>query len=247
MQERIGDGNTYPRTKKQERVSTLNDAPKVAKINLFTCYHTEAKGARQGELDTCLEINEGNSYIDRIMTFSGRPRYDDFFTQTEKYPHDINIFANADIYFNDTIKYMNFIRHGECYALTRWEEVNGMPVPFQERHTDNRYARPEHSQDVWAFRGTVKGTYGGFYSGIPGCDNRIAAELMQNFRVLNPSKTIQCVHLHESAERSYNIPNGELAQVPKPWKWVFACGLTTTGEIKDMDTNKPHVKTRGAV
>ena len=124
---------------------------------------------------------------------------------------------------------MRFLKPGECYAITRWENVKGVIMHFEERNPNNAFAQSKFSQDVWAFRGGVYGVYGGFYSGIPGCDNRIAAELGRQYVLYNPCNTIQCIHKHDIVERDYHIPEGELDQVPKPWKWVEPCGISPEG------------------
>jgi len=227
----------------------------VPKINLFSCYFKVKKDPeRQWELDYCMDHNKANKLIDQIFTFDGRPTYDDFFVQAREFPDDINIFANADIFFNETLTYTRFLTENRCFAITRWEQMEADKIiKFEERNNDNRFAQAQHSQDVWMFKGRIRDVKGYFYSGIPGCDNRIAAELQFHYQVLNPCETIQCIHVHKNPVRKYNIPEGEVHQVPRPWKWIPPCSISETGainvtkfqDIKAMykRTNKP----RGAV
>ena len=50
---------------------------------------------------------------------------------------------------------------------------------------------------------------------MQGCDNRIAYELVKNYKVINPCKTIRCHHHHSSNFRTYRA--GDLSQtVPEP-------------------------------
>jgi len=204
----------------------------MQKVNLFTCHFKHRNKQRQRELDFCLEKNKSNPLIDKIYLFSERPHYRDFFNQTTAYPNDINILANADIYFNDTIKYLQFIKPNQCFAITRWEEHNRKAVRFEERHVKNKNAQAKHSQDVWVFMGAVKNRLqGNFYMGIPGCDNRIAWEISNLYQIFNPCETIQCIHKHQNPERKYNIPKGSPDRIPRPWKLVNPCSITLEGII----------------
>ena len=204
----------------------------MSKINLFTCYfddHPDPK--RQEELDFCLKRNVDLGVIDQIIRFDKRPKYNDFFYQTQNYPHDVNVFANADIFFNQTLEYARHIKHNWCFALTRWEHYKDQIIKFEERHLDNRHAQAKHSQDVWIFRGVVKGVYGDFYTGIPGCDNRIAAEISRSYQLYNPCESIQAIHVHKDHKREYNIPKGSPSKIPRPHKLVPPCMISNEGRI----------------
>ena len=135
-----------------------------------------------------------------IRNFDNRPTYDRFFEVTKEYPNDINILANADIYFNDTIKLIQGIGKKECYALTRWEEEGEKIVPFETKHSYNKQAHAKHSQDVWVFNGSVNIKGGNFHLGRPGCDNRIACIIHENgYSVTNPSNKLPVDILIENA------------------------------------------------
>jgi hypothetical protein len=135
-----------------------------------------------------------------------------------KKPNEVNIIANADIYFDETIGYAKKISEGECYALTRWELVNGRVVDFNTRH--GRPSPPEWSQDAWIFRGSIQPNKFDnvkalnesarvteiipFTLGIPGCDNKFCALLKERgVNVMNPSKTIKAIHVHQDSKRFY--------------------------------------------
>ena len=72
------------------------------KLNLFTCHFECGHEERQKELDFCFQTNKDSGYFKEIINFSDRPKYNDFFNATKDYPDDVNIFANADIYFGGT-------------------------------------------------------------------------------------------------------------------------------------------------
>ena len=108
----------------------------------------------------------------------------------------------------------------DCYCLTRSEIVKGEIVPFEEAHPDAQ-SKAKHSQDVWIIKGQARKVHGPFHIGVPGCDNRIAAELHQaGYKISNPSDEIICVHHHAEEERNYTMIN----RIPPPYLWVVQGG-----------------------
>jgi hypothetical protein len=206
----------------------------MPKINLFTCHFEQSDKDRQKELDFCFNTNKESGYFSEIINFSDRPTYNDFFKATQDYPSDINIFTNADIYFNRTILYAKDIKENEAYALTRWElNEHSEIVSFEERHQYNAGAKAMHSQDVWIVKGVTKNVNGYFHIGQPGCDNRIAYELSTaGYTVKNPSDIIQCIHKHKESDRDYTMPS----KVNPPYMWVEVGGVAITP--------RNHIRTR---
>lgn len=185
-------------------------------INLFSGYFKSSDNHRAKELDLCLQKNRANKHFDNVFLFTNRISYQEFFDQTKNYPNDINILANGDIYFDDSIKHTLNMRPRDCYALTRWELVKTEVISFEDRHREGM-AQARHSQDAWIFRGAVSNVFGGFDLGIPGCDNRIAHEIYSaGYNISNPSLTIKAIHVHGSDKRSY--PEGQ--NIPRPYKWI---------------------------
>ena len=195
----------------------------MQKINLFISYFQCGDDDRQKELDFCLEHNKKSGLFHSIINFDKRPMYSDFFQRTKEHNECINVFANADIYFNDTINLVRLMSKNEAYALTRWEESDDGIISFEEKHTYNKEAKARHSQDVWVFNGSVdKYIYGDFHIGVAGCDNRIAYEIERaGYKLSNPSDVIQCIHKHKEESRNYNVPAGyKNGKVSPPYKWV---------------------------
>jgi hypothetical protein len=184
------------------------------KLNLFVNYYKCGDPIRQKELDFCFNHNRKSGLFNEIINFEGRMTYNDFFKQTHNYPDDVNILSNLDIYFNESILLASDIDAGDAYALTRWEIKNGAVVSFETKH--NGGAKAMHSQDVWIIKGAAKPVNGNFNMGVAGCDNRIAYELAQYYKVTNPSDEIKCVHKHKNESRNYTIPG----RVPPPFMWV---------------------------
>jgi hypothetical protein len=201
----------------------------MSKINLFVNHFQCGNNERQKELDFCFNHNSNYGYFDKIINFSDRPTYNDFFEATKEYPNDINILSNSDIYFTESILRAKTMSFREAYALTRWEiDEEGNIVPFEAMHLYNKEAKAKYSQDVWVFRGEVKGVNGYFHIGKRGCDNRIAYEIERaGYRLTNPSNRIQCVHKHKESGRAYTMTD----VVPRPYKFVEVEGSKKRGSI----------------
>lgn len=201
-------------------------------VNLFTISLSENENPKRlKEFQFCknknLELNL--SYIE-ISSEHKRATYNDFFKEFEKFPEDINIIANKDIFFddsslNDIILFFNNYKHNKnklCLALSRWEyNDNGNSSHFNVRD----------SQDVWVFYGIVEfGPYSDVPLGVPGCDNRIAAELMHRYKynVLNPSKSIKTYHYHPSGDSTRMYLNPDYSRncfVEGPHEHITPCKI----------------------
>ena len=189
----------------------------IRTINLYVSIFPIRNEIRDKEIRDCLAINlslttihsihilnEGAIYKEftnekcKLFSTKNRPKFSDFFPLLCE--DSINIIANNDIYFDYTLKKLEHlnIKRGDFLALTR-KEVDGKL--FRSDIGD--------SQDVWIFYGKpdiLKSC--DFFMGVPGCDNLIAYKFHEaGFRILNPSKCINCRHLHSSQERSYDEIN----------------------------------------
>lgn len=188
-------------------------------VNLFINPYTDSRPERQKELTYSQRINAANEYITMIYELPGRATYRDFFDKinTVSGPRDINIIANLDIFFDETLKLAEALRPHEVFALSRWDVTSENPFNIK------RYEEPG-SQDVWMFRGPITRQikYCDFPIGRMGCDNRIAHEFQQaGYLVLNPSKSIRCIHYHVSEQRNYDraVRNADTV-VPPPYAFV---------------------------
>ena len=167
-------------------------------INLLYNYYKDKNPERQKEIDLCLAKNLANKHINTIVIESqDRLTYSYYFKKINNItlPNDINIICNSDIYLDETILNCQHIQKNECYALSRWDiKLKGQPELFN---------RPD-SQDTWIFKGPIKSNlYGDIFLGMPGCDNRIAYEIVKAGYILsNPSKKIKTYHVHSSNIRN---------------------------------------------
>lgn len=185
----------------------------LKQINLFVQVYKADNPERQKELNECLRINKslninGVPYFN-VIEIEERLTFRQMFDLTAKYKDCINIIANSDIYFNETILECRWLKPFDCWALSRWDYSEGKAVLFNRKD----------SQDVWVFNGAVSGNFGDYFLGVPGVDNRLAYDLKTNgYNVLNPSKSIHAIHLHETNYRTYDkntIP------VPRPYHFII--------------------------
>lgn len=181
---------------------------------LLNNYYFDKNPERQKELDACLVRNIENEHIKIIILFHdknvpvpnhakiipvvyrGRPTYSEYF-RFGNFFRGIKILANSDIYFNDTIQLCERINDNEVYALCRWNEIN--------ENGDIEFYKKRDSQDVWIWKGKIN-VEANFSLGKPGCDGSIA-HILQSFglRVLNPSQSIQSIHIHRTEIRNYDV------------------------------------------
>ena len=177
-------------------------------LNLFIQVYKSDNYERQKELDECYLINHKSKFFHKVLTITERLTFKQMFELSNEYPDCINIFANSDIYFNETILQSRYIKENTCWALSRWDiNDKGMAVHFNRND----------SQDVWAFNGVVKRVNSDFNFGVAGCDNRVAHDLKQaGYQVLNPSKSVHALHLHNSNIRTYDPK----VAVPQPYHFI---------------------------
>lgn len=163
------------------------------KLNLFFNLYVSKTRERQKEIEVCL--NHNNTVFDRVVIVEGRPTFSELFERSKAFPNDVNCFCNSDIYFDsETAHLLHAIKPNECYALTRYDLIEGEKVFF------NR----SDSQDCWVFRGAIGGIKNiDFPQGRWGCDNRLAHEIFAaGYDIKNPSLSIKTIHLHSVDDRN---------------------------------------------
>ncbi|MFC1795946.1 hypothetical protein ACFL1V_02480 [Pseudomonadota bacterium] len=208
-------------------------------IRLFTTVYYEKDSKRKSEYRDCLERNiaclsitemcilcEGGEEVlpksekIKIRHVSGRPTYRDYFDWISELASedDVSIIANTDIYFENQLAFFSHWRIPEStvFALSRWDIGPESNAQLYD-HND--------SQDAWIFRGLPSGVEDDIPVGVPRCDNRIAAEFEKaGYRVLNPSFSLRCYHMHDSPPRPY-MDSAHSKEVPPPYKYVWPHNL----------------------
>jgi hypothetical protein len=177
-------------------------------IRLLFNYYEDRNNARKKEIDFCLRMNLANPLMKVIILETpGKPQYKQMFDFVNKItgPEDINIIANSDIFFDESIGLTCKMNLNECWALSRWDWYNENSIQFFDR---------SDSQDCWIFKGPIKPINSTFTLGTLGCDNRIAHDIHQaGYNISNPSRSVKTYHVHNSAVRNYRKTD----VVPKPY------------------------------
>jgi hypothetical protein len=168
-------------------------------MQLTTPLYLTSNAQRQDEIDFCIKQNELNPLITRINLINNR-NYAAAFGLAED---GINILANSDIYFDETLSLAQDIKEGEVYCLSRWDKTD----------SGIKHLNAWDTQDAWIFRGKMN-VDANFDLGTPGCDNRIAYVLQKaGYKVLNPSCSIRAIHVHQSNHRTYT----DAQRLPPPY------------------------------
>lgn len=164
---------------------------------------------RQDELRECWRLNA--ELFDEQTNFTGRLTLTELFAMCK--PNMVNVLANSDIAFDDTIALAQGIAPNECYALTRWEGGALYPAGYQ-------------SQDVWIVNGGPHEIDVPWPMGTPGIDNRLVSVLRNSgFTVTNPSKSIRCHHMHAVQWRSYLVGGEKVFRISPPYDFVWPSEL----------------------
>ena len=204
-------------------------------MNLVIEYFNSHNHMRNGEYLYCLHQNLANEYIENVylfmeddaelnfespkikrVTLDKRPTYKDLFEYcNENMNGEICIVSNADIIFDETIRYFKSLRmENQFYALSRWEISTDDGKSWEIEPYDNAA-----SQDCWIFRTPVLTSDNMDYTmGKPGCDNRITYDMRElGYTCRNPGKKVVTVHFHPTNFRSYH-PSDD--RVPGPYLLV---------------------------
>jgi len=234
------------------------ESPSVPQIWLLTQYFIHSVTKRAKEVRQCLKNNMACPYIDKIVLlnesdlkyeWSGakgsekivqeilktRLTYRDLlkYTYDKVPPNTIVIYANADIYCNDTLRHLYSVSlEDKLFALLRWDE--------QESADDLKIFGPRpDSQDAWiCLSDSVKSrdwkwdTFS-YKLGTAGCDNRFTGDMFgMRFAVSNPCHTIQTVHVHKTAIRNYNPTDIVPARM---YMYVHPCAIVELDQVDGSD------------
>jgi hypothetical protein len=185
------------------------------KVNLFISLYNISDKVRKEEVLDTLNQNLSNKYIKSIVILNDglvsdilehpkvilvninrRTYFCDYYNYL--YQDELNIIANNDIIFQNNIKNLKylFIGKNDLLALTRTEQDGSL---YNKATGD--------SQDAWIIFGKPNCLLDcNFSQGILGCDPKLNHIFFKNgYRVLNPSKYIKILHIHQSNFRTYSI------------------------------------------
>jgi hypothetical protein len=221
-------------------------------LTLITQYYVPDKPKRAREINECLRRNIENPLIDKIFLLNESPQpypksdkivecvigsrltYADImkFIKLELPPNLIVMFANSDIYYDDTLRYLWSVDLRDTFiSLLRYD--------VKEDGTSQLFGPRADSQDTWIMMSDcVKSrewswTDLDFPFGKAGCDNAINVEMLKKkMVVVNPALTIRSHHLHRSGVRNYDPSD----IVDKPiYLHIHPTGLQDMQPIIDID------------
>ena len=198
-------------------------------FNLITVLYNEKNEERAKEYIYCLEKNVKNDRIKTVhiiydtskddeklfilnylksknlpITYiNTRPSYAFCFDLANThYPDSKVILSNADIYFDETLFFLDGCSLSKTFlAITRWNEEGDGSLFLQNILLDKKRCG---SQDTWIFSTPIKIFGKNIMLGVLGCDATIAYEAYKNgLTVQNPCLSIITRHLHLSSSRNY--------------------------------------------
>ncbi len=218
---------------------------------LFTTFYFDKNPVRQEELNFVLNRNINNSHITKIILLcenlpsfkysskvslvnvGKRLTFNEIITIANRIDSmSAKIICNSDIFFDETLVCVekNLVNN-VVYCLTRWDYIDEYEQKF--------YANFK-SQDAWIFRGILPEQIGDFYMGLPGCDNRIAKELLNlGYQIENPSLSIKAIHVHGSNLRNYDkIMDKVGGEYAYPLPVELKGHYTKWGQMKEIESKK---------
>ncbi len=186
-------------------------------FELITTFYNEQNTDRRNEFLQALRLNTENTHIQKIyilcesgeefitnfslkieiVQLESRPKFKDLILFANTRSNSLlKIIANTDIYFDETLSKAVNLNNKEVYCLTRWNQIDPGQIEFFPNFK---------SQDSWIFRDALSDIIGDYFMGVPGCDNRLAAEFVANgFKINNPSLSVHSIHLHATEKRTYH-------------------------------------------
>lgn len=209
----------------------------VGNINLFVQVYKSSNQQRQKQLDFCLMKNKQNKNI-KVYQLNNQDRvtFKDFFKLVNNISgeDDINIIANSDIVFDDSvIKFKRMSKNTAC-VVGRWE---GAVLDGENINNSNIWHQhKKNGADSWVFRGKIKQVPDcDFGLGIWGCDTALAERLRRTkYYVVNPSLDIYNYHIHKSNYRTNQFP-----QVSYPWNYqIWICSIDELVKKNETELNE---------
>lgn len=184
-------------------------------INVFVENFTSSNATRANEIATCISKNKDNQHINyTILNSESRLTYQNIFDiiNIKTDSNDINVVANLDIVFDDSILLLNKLEYMQFAALSRYEMRSDGTYYIDE-------LKAKYTQDVWAWKGKISLINIDFPLGVYGCDNRLAYEALQaGYNVINPSYSVYVYHYHMSNIRADDY---YLNKIEGPQYFVF--------------------------
>jgi hypothetical protein len=243
--------------------------PEHCDVHLFGQFFINSEASRHREILTCLEKNANNTHITHIHLLNEQIYTDselgvvspkiiqyDNLGKRLSFQHIIEyirlkglrgyfIFANSDIFFDDTLSNLlestihETTRPKEMFALLRYEynpsDIAKSPI-FGPRFD---------SQDTWIFHSNnfVIESQEKIFNvkfGQPGCDNKVMYLLnILGFKIINDPSFIKTYHYHKEMSRNYTLKE----VIPPPWSVAIPARFPVSSVSSSLGINLPNALT----
>lgn len=147
-----------------------------------------------------------HSEVDKVQLYyiQSRPSFQDIIDVANKFCGSNIIFANADIYFDESLK--SFTQHpldNFLVCLSRYDLIDDRWQSAANGFTIGK-TRYKASFDSWIFKSplNIKIPHQ-FKPGIWGCEKFANYAIKAGYRLINPSNEIKSYHVHGSFIRNY--------------------------------------------
>jgi hypothetical protein len=203
-------------------------------IILFTQYYKDIN--RHNDFIFCLNKNLENKFIKKIIIFFEKEKpdiqnekiefieteerlsYKNWFDFCDRYSDQIKVLANSDVYFDETIDFLNKIDYPSnvLYACSRRDlDYDGnlirSKICFEEK---SNYINNLYSHDCWIFKNKLVEFDSNYILGYENCDVLLKnACVSSNCDFINLFDYLNCIHVDRRSSKFrniYNLQNGEV-------------------------------------
>ena len=183
----------------------FNSTTEVASNNTY-CLHKNLSNPLIDEVvlfveSNCDFKNTFNSKL-TVVKISERLSYEYWYEYSKKkYPKDIKVLSNSDIFFDETIGVLKNIDNWNkdiLFVSSRKDiSKNGDLLESRECYNDDSICiEPELSQDCWIFKNDLEHFDKNYILGYFNCESKLRlAASSQDVKVVNLFEHINCIHL----------------------------------------------------
>jgi hypothetical protein len=178
----------------------------------------------------CLYQNLSNERIDKLVLFVDNCEFNNIFNEKlivvpiqtrlsykmwmdyadKEYPEDIKILSNSDVYFDESLSFLDQINEWEnrLYVLTRKDLTkDGNIIPSGGTYNPNntRQINPEICQDAWIYKHTNIEFNKDWNLGVMNCENHFRELAKQSgIMAINLFEKIRLVHVDWRTDKTYS-------------------------------------------
>lgn len=191
-------------------------------ISLVTCFYKDRDFLRQAELQECLERNTNNPLLNRIVLLveegaetekllmhpkvesvivpKGKQTFADLIrVANERCSGEVVVLANTDIYFDETLSFINSVDLAQRVIVSTRREVGTQGHSLWSYH--------QQASDAWVMEAPIQAHDLDIELGKNGCESLFLGRMLRvGYSIQNVSLDLKCYHMHASQKRNYD-PN----------------------------------------